>query len=380
MLLPQNDLLAVAGLYVHVPFRAAPRPYDDAYTVIDRAPDASALATAMAHEIDRYANSLLADKAIRTVYVGGARPSLCDPTTLRPLLDALGGVLQPSAIEEVTVELHPVDASPRRLSALRRWGVTRLSIEGLSFVADDLTTIGAAHSPDDLSRTIHESRCAGFDHLSVDLVFGGTHQSRASWKASLQRAVSLDIPHLTLHELEEGPADERADRLAFAYTFLRAKGYEPYELTHFARPGHRSSHQEHVYNHGSIVGIGPGAESFWRPDCPEAGTARRWSNVADLTTYVERLTRGESPVVRDETLDLPELTREYVLLRLRTEEGLNLTTLANRYDVSLDAQKTATLRRLRDEGLIQEDPTRVRLTDRGRLLADAITKRLLRDL
>ncbi len=369
----------MAGLYVHVPFRAAPRPFDDAYTVIDPAPDASALATAMARELDRYADSLLADTAIRSLYVGGGRPSLCQPEALRPLIDALDRVVEPPSLDEVTVELHPSDASPERLSALRQCGVTRLSIEGLSFVAEDLTTIGTPHSVDDLVRSIHQSRRAGFEHLSVDLLFGGTGQSRAAWKANLQRAVSLGVPHLTLHEVETGDPDERADRLAFAYTFLRVKGYEPYELTHFARPGHRSSHQEHVYAHGSILGLGPGAESFWWPDRSELTTARRWSNVADLTTYVERLKNDASPTVHDETLDPRALAREYILLRLRTQEGLNLNTLADRYDVSLEHQNAGTLQRLRDEGLIHDDPDRVRLTDRGRLLADAITTRLIRE-
>lgn len=370
----------MAGLYVHVPFRAAPRPYDDAYTVVNPTPDASVLAAVLAREIDRHANSLLEGVPIRSLYVGGGRPSLCRPGALRPLVRALGRVVEPTTLDEVTVELHPADASSGYLSHLRRLGVTRLSIEGLSFVGEDLTAVGAPHSADDLARSIRRVRRAGFRQFSVDLVFGGAGQSRAGWKASLHRAVSLGVPHLTLHELDTGDAEKRADQLAFALTFLRAKGYVPYELTHFARPGHRSLHQEHVYAHGSILGLGPGAESFWAPDLPPSPAARRWSNVADLTAYVEGLQADAPPVAHDETLSTSALAREYMLLRLRTQAGLDLNALADRYDLRLRDRKADTLRRLRRRGLIHEDPDRVALTDRGRLLTDAITRRLLREL
>ncbi len=370
----------MAGLYVHVPFRAAPRPYDHAYTVVNPTLNASVLATALAREIDRRANPVLEDVPIRSLYVGGGRPSLCPPGTLRPLVRALGRVVEPTILDEVTVELHPADTSPVYLSRLRRLGVTRLSIEGLSFIEEDLAAVGAPHSTDDLARSIRQVRRAGFRQFSVDLLFGGAGQSRAGWKASLQRAVSLGVPHLTLHELDTGDAEKRADQLAFALTFLRAKGYAPYELTHFARPGHRSLHQEHVYAHGSILGLGPGAESFWTPDARDSSAARRWSNVADLTAYVERLRADASPMAHDKTMATSALAREYMLLRLRTQAGLDLNTLADRYDLRLQDQKADTLRRLRRRGLIHEEADRVALTDRGRLLTDAITRRLLREL
>ncbi|WP_103027634.1 coproporphyrinogen-III oxidase family protein [Salinibacter altiplanensis] len=370
----------MAGLYIHVPFREAPRPYDDAYTTCDPAPGASAYATALAQEISQYSDSLLADAKLRTLYVGGGRPSLCPPAALRPLVEALARTVDPSGLEEVTVELHPADASPAYLATLRRWGVPRLSVEGLSVAGTDPSGAGAAHSPNDLARTLQRIRGAGFDDVSVDLLFGDEGQSRTAWKASLHRAVMLDIPHLTLHEMTTGAPDKRADQLAFALSFLRAKGYEPYELTHFARPGHRSGHQEHVYAHGSVLGLGPGAESFWWPPRAAPSTARRWANVADLSTYVERLQNGVSPVAQTETLETSALAREYVLLRLRTQEGLNLNTLADRYDLALQARKPDTLGRLREQGLIHDDPDCVRLTDRGRLLTDAITRRLVRGI
>lgn len=359
----------MAGLYLHIP----PRPHRRSF-------DNSAFAKALSRELDHY-SPRTTEESFRTLYVRGWSA---------PLLSGASRILPPSlrketgggSIEEVTVELSPTAVPSRQLSALRQFGVTRLSIEGLSFVAEDLRAIDASHSVDEIVDVIEQVRQLGFSSFSVDLHFGGPGQSLANWKASLQRAVELRVPHIALHEF--GPNDEsregsekQAECLAFAMTFLRARGYEQYELTHFARPGHRSHHQEHYYAHGNYLGLGPGAESFWWPDRSANTTAQRWSNVDAPESYVECLTRGEPPVAQRETLDRGALAREYVLLRLRTNEGLNLDVLDSRYGVDLRPRKSSTLHRLAEEGLIHDDPDRVRLTNRGCLLADAITLRLL---
>jgi len=320
---------------------------------------------------------------VSILYVGGGRPSLFSVDAVQALADTVARELGASALEEVTVEVGPADTTPEGLAELRRLGVTRLSIGGVSLVSEDLARTGAQHIRDDLVRTIRWSRDAGFESFSVDLHFGGAEHPLSNWKASLHRAVELRVPHITLHERDpRAPRhsdDAYAERFAFAMSFLRSKGYEQYELTHFARPGHRSQYQEHVYAHGNVLGLGPGAESFWWPDRSDPSMAQRWSNVADTAAYVERLRSDEAPVEQHDTLDQPALAREYILLRLRTSEGLNLNVLNERYGVALRDRWAATLDRLAEEGLIHDDPNRVRLTPGGRLLADAITQRLIRE-
>ena len=351
----------MAGLYLHVPFQQSPRSSDE-----------SAFAAALTREIEQYAQHPLTDRAFRTLYVGGGRPSCLSESALRTFVEAVRRKLGTGAIEEVTLELHPTDASPLFLTALRELGVTRLSIGDPSLVDEALRP------------TLRQAREAGFERLSADLVFGGAEQSHAAWKQRLQRIVDLRVPHVTLHERtpngnETSGEGERPDRFAVAMTFLGAKGYEQYELTHFARPGHRSRYQAHVYAHGNVLGLGPDAESFWWPTRPDPSTAQRWSNVTDMTAYVERLRNDESPVAQRETLDRTALAREYVLLRLRTSAGLDLDVLDDRYELSLRTRRASTLDRLAEEELIHDDPDRVRLTDRGRLLTDAITQRLIRE-
>ncbi len=360
----------MTALYLHVPAEPV---------------DASTLVTAVRRELTHYARPPFTDASVRTLYVGGGRPSRLSPSALRPLIDACQTLFDAAAPPEITLELHPSDASPDNLEALRRLGITRLSIRGQSFVDAKLRALEASHSAEDLRDTIGRVQRMGIESASVDLMFGGPNPSLSAWKASLQRAVGLRVPHVTLHELNaDSPSqhddEARADRFAFALRMLRAKGYEPYELTHFARPGHRSRYQEHVYAHGNVLGLGPGAESLWWPDRTDPSTAERWANVSDVATYVERLRDDASPVARREPLDRTALAREYMLLRLRTSEGLALNVLRDRYDCPLRREKRATLDRLATEGLIHDDPDRVRLTDRGRLLADAVTRRLIREV
>ncbi|MFB6099552.1 MAG: coproporphyrinogen-III oxidase family protein [Salinibacter sp.] len=358
------------ALYLHVPVHRFPPPID-----------ASTLTTALVREIEQHCPPPSTDRDHRTLYLGG-RPVRLLPSALRTLADTIRGHLGTAVLQEVTAERSPTDASSPNLDRLRDLGVTRLSIEGRSFADEELRATGAPHSAADLGRVLRRVRESGFQSTSVDLSFGGA-QSHATWKRSLQRAVDLRVPHLTLHEREHtgGPDEERAraDRFAFAMRFLDAKGYEQYELTHFARPGHRSCYQTHVYAHGNVLGIGPGAESFWWPDRSDPSTARRWSNVTDVAAYVDRLQNGEPPVVHQKDLDPTALAREYILLRLRTIAGLDLDVLEERYGVSLRDRRAATLDRLAAEGLIHDAPDRVRLTPRGRLLADAITQRLIRE-
>lgn len=350
----------MAALYLHIPFR---EPLSSA--------EVSNFTAAVIQEIDRSSRSPFTDADFRTLYVGGGRPSRFSAAALRRLIEHAREKLGAMAIEETTLELHPNDASPTFLTALRTLGITRLSIDARSSTAEEGRAL------------ISQARDVGLGSLSVDLDFGGAKRPLSTWKARLHRAVDLRVPHVTLHEREpEGsPNDEaeRADQFAFAMTFLDAKGYEQYELTHFARPGHRSRYQTHVYTHGNVLGLGPGAESFWWPDRTDPSTARRWSNVTDPPTYVERLRTYASPVAQREDLDQTGLAREYILLRLRTSDGLDLDLLADRYGFSLRDRRAATLDRLAEEGLIHDHPDRVRLTNRGRLLADGVTRRLIRD-
>jgi oxygen-independent coproporphyrinogen-3 oxidase len=353
------------ALYLHIP---SP-PWESPHT-------AEALVTTLAEEAAHYGTSPVAEAAVETLYIGGGRPSALPIPALRRLLGACRASFDTGAVREVTLELHPNDASPTLLDALAPLGITRLSVGAPSPAAADTDALPA------WMRSIRRVRAAG-RRLSVDLALPPTHPARTAWNARLHRIVDLRVPHVALHERPSAATDERADaraadRLAFAMRFLAAKGYQPYTLTHFARPGHRSYYQTHTYAHGNILGLGPGAESFWWPSRDAPSTARRWSNANAPAAYVSQSQTGFPPVAAHDPLDRRALAREYLLLRLRTAKGLDLDVLAHRYDTALHRRASAALGRLRAEGLIHDVPDRVRLTPRGRLLTDAITRRLMR--
>jgi oxygen-independent coproporphyrinogen-3 oxidase len=370
----------VAGLYVHVPFRRARRSYDDSPYVVADAAAIEQYQAALCRELREHLPSGLADEPITTLYVGGGRPSLLPLPVGHAILAALVDRVDLSGLTEATIEASPADVSPRALHGVRRLGISRLSLEGLSFSPEVLRSLGAPHTPEDVWRALDRIHEAGFDSVSIDLLFGLPSQSVEAWEKTLRQALDHGVPHITILE---APADDpsseekRAEQMERAMTLLRSEGYEQYELTHFAQPGHRSAHQEHYYAHGNYVGAGPSAESFWWPNRLASGPARRWANVSALDRYVDLLRRRHSPVASRQTLSESTLAREYILLRLRTDAGLDLNRLATQYGVDLRADHATLLARLRDDGLIHDAPDRVRLTPRGRLLTDAITARLL---
>jgi len=160
---------------------------------------------------------------------------------------------------------------------------------------------------------------------------------------------------------------------------LREAGYRPYELTHFAREGHRSLHQARLYDHGAYLGVGASARSLWWPRRRQGAVARRWSNVADTDRYAELLERGYPPISFRQTVDFRSLGEEYLALRLRTDEGVDLRRLKAEYGFDLRADNAEGLQTFTQHDLIAwPSRHRFRLTRRGRLVADGITERLVR--
>jgi oxygen-independent coproporphyrinogen-3 oxidase len=297
-----------------------------------------------------------------------------------------------SALDEVTFELSPADASSEYLLGLHSMGIRRLSISALAFFPEELSAMRAPHSAPEVGQALDRARAASIDDLSIDLAFGWASQDLELWQATLRQVVQRQIPHVTLIEMTpppHSPVDTRellARKVARFYKVamrrLQEAGYEHYDIAHFARPGRRAVHNHGYANHANYVGFGPSARSFWWTDREAGGPARRWSNVADLKGYVKLLRRDELPVDRDEEVPLRELAGEYVLGRLGTTEGLDLDVLATRYDYDLRTAKAKALKRLLAEGYLEhpddEEATHLlRLTERGKLVADAIMQYLM---
>ena len=372
----------VAGLYVHVPVRRGAHTYDDSYAVPLDAADAPRVVSALRRELRLYARQYAHEEPLRTLYLGGGRPSLLSLQQLHSILNTLQETLDLSAVEEVTLEANPADLDSDYARGLRRMGVDRVSLEALSFSGPALAAIEAPHTAGDVDQALRVLGAVGPSSVSATLLFGWPEQSHDDWSATLETAVARDLPHLSIVEASSaaGPvASEtaRAHRLQRAMSILESEGYAQYELTHFARPGARSRHQTRYYAHDNQLALGPSSESFWWGRRATRTRARRWTNVSDLDRYVTLLREQYPPVAYRQTLDRTALAQEYVMLRLRTAAGLDLDHLQQQYGVDLHAEAGDLLARLRDEGLARADDHSVRLTARGRLVTDAITEKLM---
>ena len=322
-----------ASVYVHAPFCARRCFYCDFAVTVRSAPRPEPWAEALAAELRQIEAEGwlgLADE-LDTLYVGGGTPSLLGPDAMRALADVLTPQRLRSRELEWTSEANPESFTPEVARAWREAGVNRLSLGTQSFDAQVLRWMGRLHGAEGAERAVRTARAAGFDDVSVDLIFGLPAVVERDWSADLDRAIELDVPHLSLYGLtaEHGTPLGRAvvagriemiDDSRYAEEYLEAAarltaaGYEHYEVSNFGRPGHRSRHNQAYWSGVPYLGLGNGAHSYAHPE-------RRW-NLRDFEAYRMAAVSGRSPVAEREELDAPAVRLERIWLGLRTVDGL----------------------------------------------------------
>jgi oxygen-independent coproporphyrinogen-3 oxidase len=382
----------MAGIYLHIPFCTQRCVYCDFYFTTTRTSHAP-FVHAMCTEMEYYAAEYADREPIETIYLGGGTPSLLELDDLARLLQTLHQHFDTSRLRETTIEMNPDDADPETLSGLRSIGFDRLSIGIQSFYPSDLEFLNRSHTHDQAASALENATQAGFDNISGDLIFGIPDQPEEYWYANVQRLVRLGVPHIStygltveertpLHKMVERglvqplPEEELEARYRFTIDYLQEHGYEHYEVSSFAKPGKRSQHNQIYWNHSNYLGFGPSAHSFWWRGLP----ASRWHNEPNLRRYEALLQQHRVPLGGREALSLDMLANEYILLQLRTAEGLNLDRLEQHYGVDLVYEKQGILTEMEAAGYLDATAgERVRLTDSGKLLCDAITSKLLLD-
>lgn len=378
-----------SGLYLHVPFCARVCPYCDfAVTTGGRARRA-AFVEALIWEIALWRGEPF---AFDTVYLGGGTPSALAAEELGRILGAVradlavGGNGDSGPEPWVFLEANPEDASIEALAAWRALGVRTVSLGVQSFAAASLAFLGRRHTPKEARASVERALAAGFDTVSVDLIFGLPGQTPEAWRRDLAEAVRLGPGHvscyqLTVHEgtpfgrwrdrgkLAQMPEPEQAELFALTHRFLADAGYEGYEVSNFARaPEHRSRHNRKYWDHTSYLGLGPSAHSF-------AGR-RRWWNERRLGDWQARVERGERPVGGSEELGSRELALEALMLGLRTRAGVDLARFRERYGFDLATANGEAIARLVEQGYLAPDPTRLAPTLQGLAVADALARSL----
>jgi oxygen-independent coproporphyrinogen-3 oxidase len=377
------------GVYVHVPFCATRCGYCDfnTYTASELGSDRAGRGG--------YVGAVLAELALarrvlveaappaETVFFGGGTPTLLAPAELAAILDAIRETFGLAPDAEVTTEANPESVSPASLAALREAGFTRISLGMQSAVPHLLATLDRTHTSGRAGEAAREARAAGFEHVSLDLIYGTPGEPDDDWRASLDAALAAEPDHVSAYALIVEPGtrfaaqvrrgalpapddDALADRYEQADAVLAAAGLSWYEVSNWAaRDDAACRHNLGYWRGGDWWGVGPGAHSH-------VGGVRWW-NVLHPSTYAARLAGGESPAAGRELLDDETRRVERVMLELRLADGLSLDVL--------DATGRAAAQQAAADGLADSHALatedRIRLTLRGRLLADAVVRSLL---
>ncbi|BBX45426.1 radical SAM family heme chaperone HemW [Mycobacterium cookii] len=368
------------GIYIHVPFCFTRCGYCDfnTYTPAELGgvnPDA--WLEVLRSELE-LAAARLGAPTVQTVFVGGGTPSLLGGARIASVMDAVRDNFELAPDAEVTTEANPESAWPDFFAAARAAGFTRVSLGMQSVSPRVLGVLDRIHTPNRSAAAAREALAEGFEHVSLDLIYGTPGESDDDLLRSVDTAIETGVDHVSAYALvvENGTAlarrvrsgelaapddDVLAHRYELADERLSAAGFEWYEVSNWSRPGGQCRHNLGYWDGGQWWGAGPGAHSF-------VG-ATRWWNVKHPNAYAQLLAGATLPVAGFEQLDVDSRHTEEVLLRIRLRQGLAVELLdeaeRQRADTAIE------------DGLLIPEGERLVLTDRGRLLADGVVRMLL---
>jgi oxygen-independent coproporphyrinogen-3 oxidase len=371
----------LAGIYLHIPFcKQACHYCNFHFSTSLRYKDEMVQALAGEATLQK---GFLGAKEVETIYFGGGTPSLLSGDEVLLLLDTIRNHYTVSPGAEITLEANPDDITAEKLLLWKSAGVNRLSIGVQSFFGEELAWMNRAHTSVQSVAALELARTQ-FDNITMDLIYGSPLLSDAMWEENIHTAVRLGIPHLSCYALtveEKTPLhkhirartkvnveeDQQARQFLLGMQWLRAAGYEHYEVSNFAKPGFRSRHNSSYWKGVSYLGIGPSAHSY-------NGSTRQW-NVANNRQYIESIRSGAIPAT-EETLSSRDRFNEYVMISLRTREGLQLA----RVEEEWGGEQRGTLLREAEQhvksGQAVLQDGYLRLTDTGMLAADGIASGL----
>ncbi|RYF91654.1 MAG: radical SAM family heme chaperone HemW [Chitinophagaceae bacterium] len=326
-----------------------------------------------------------AAEIIETIYFGGGTPSLLSTTELQSLLNNLHAKFTISPATEFTLEANPDDVSTDSLQAWERMGVNRLSLGVQSFYEAELKWMNRAHNASQSVQSIEQINAAGFANFSIDLIYGSPLLSNEDFAKNVERVINLGVPHISAYALtvepktaldafikskKSAPVDEvkQAEQFDILLAMAEAAGFEQYEISNFARPGFRSKHNSSYWQGKPYYGFGPSAHSF------DGKQTRRW-NIANNALYQKSIEKNIVPF-EEEVLTPTQQLNEYIMIRLRTAEGIDMHEVSVRFgSEQAHTLANAAAAFLANE-LIQLKGTHLALTKKGKFLADGIASDL----
>ncbi len=374
--------LIMAGIYIHIPFCRQKCHYCNFFSVATLNQKDEVI-KALLNEIGQQKDYLGGEK-IETIYLGGGTPSLLNPNELNSIFEELGRYHNISEKAEITLEANPDDLSPQKATELRNTPVNRLSIGIQSFFDDDLHYLNRVHNASQARDAIKIARDAGFENLTIDLIYGIPTLSHEKWLQNLNEFFSLNIPHLSAYALtveektalfhlirkkKAAPVDEvqSAEQFKILMEQTREHGYIHYEISNFSLEGYYSKHNSLYWLGGNYLGLGPSAHSF-------NGSSRQW-NLPGINSYI---VPNASPNLRfeKEILTLAERYNEYVMTSLRTSWGCDPEHILHAFGSDYYEHFRSRVQKFLEKGQIIQKTEVYYLTDEGKLFADGIASDL----
>jgi len=374
----------MAGIYIHIPFCKKACHYCDFHfstSLIQLDPLLQALET----EIVLRKNYL--SEPIETIYLGGGTPSLIPPASIQRLLEIVYTNFSVTVNAEITLEANPDDINAEQVAAWKKAGINRMSVGVQSFHPHLLQWMNRAHDSNQSVEAITLLQKGGFEHISLDLIYGCPNQSDESWEKDVRETLALGVPHVSCYALTSEPntalwhmikkgdapqiqSEQQARQFIMLMEWMQAAGYEHYEISNFSLPHQRSRHNSSYWKGISYLGIGPSAHSF-------NGHEREW-NISNNAVYIESIRKGMLPNTK-EILTPTQQVNEYIMTSLRTMEGISLIQIANRFGNALPEQIMQDAQPWIREELLEWVNQHLLLTRAGKLMADRIAANLFRE-
>lgn len=366
--------------YVHIPFCTQICYYCDFSKVFIKN-----------QPVDSYLEHLLEEfrsydiQKLRTLYIGGGTPTALSAPQLEVLLDGLTKNLDLSVLEELTIEANPGDLDADKIAVLKNSAVNRVSLGVQTFDDKMLKKIGRSHLEKDIYENIDRLKLAGFDNISIDLIYALPGQTMEQVKENVAKAIELDIPHMSLYSLilenhtvfmnrmRRGklplPKEElEAEMFEYIIAELERAGFEHYEISNFSKPSFESRHNLMYWDNAEYYGIGAGASGYVN--------GIRYKNHGPIRHYISAVEEGNARIT-EEHLSQKERMEEEMFLGLRKKSGVSMVRFEEKFGRSFDGLYGEIVRELVQQGLMQIENDRVRMTKRGLFLGDTVAERFI---
>lgn len=366
--------------YVHIPFCTQICHYCDFSKVFIKNQPVDDYLRALLEEIRAYEPG-----PVDTLYIGGGTPSALSAAQLEFLLEGLASIFDISQVQEWTLEANPGDLSQDKIEVMANAGLNRISLGVQTFNDRELRQIGRMHQEKDIYENIDRLKAAGFHNISIDLIYALPNQTMEQVKTNVQKALALDIPHMSLYslilenhtvfmnrmrrgQLNLPQEDLEVDMFHYIINSLKEAGYDHYEISNFCRPGYESRHNLMYWDNAEYYGLGAGASGYLN--------GVRYRNHGPIRHYLNAVEAGNARVY-EEKLSLKEQMEEELFLGLRKRAGVSIQRFEQKFQRSFEEVYGAIVAQMLEEGLLIREGDRLRTSQKGLFLGDTVAERFI---